>query len=601
MSENITYSFGNFGQAGAAGADEPEHLAAILSAGQSAVAAPGTEYSGYAGQLAALQAKLDEGRLNLAVLGQVKRGKSTLLNALIGEEILPSSVIPLTALPTFIRYGERLHLTVRYGDSRPDAEFDDDPAGTVTRQLAAVVTENANPRNNKGIREVEIAHPAAILREAVFIDTPGIGSTFAHNTEATLNFLPQCDAALFVISADPPMTEGELSFLKEVRSRIGTIFFLLNKADYLSPQELETAVAFYREILVTSAGLDPGVRIFAVSAKNGLMAKTGHDPVLWEQSGLSDVSEHLIGFLAREKSRVLHEAVQRHAKEILCEAELRLNLSIRSLELPLEELDAKVTAFDRIASDARQQRVCAQDILAGDRRRVQEALEARIKDLRPHLTEHLRQVAAGAMQRDDDAPEKAAEKALEEAVPAVFEHELGAVSAAVAEDIFGRLDAHRHRADELAESIRRSAAELFEIPYHVKEHRAVYELVRKPYWVERVWESSFSPVPAGLLAGLLPKKMRKGRAEKRVAQQVDAIVMRNLENIRWETLRSIEESFRAFSTELDTGISQAVEATQGAIRAARALREEKKGMAGSLVPVLRRHENEIAALIRKLE
>ena len=90
--------------------------------------------------------------------------------------------------------------------------------------------------------QVEISHPAAILKHGVvLIDTPGIGSTFTHNTEATLNFLPQCDAALFVVSADPPLTEVEAEFLKEVRSRVSRLFFIFNKVDYLNEQEKRAA------------------------------------------------------------------------------------------------------------------------------------------------------------------------------------------------------------------------------------------------------------------------------------------------------------------------------------------------------------------------
>ena len=79
----------------------------------------GPGYSLYAGQLAALEQRLLEGRFHLAVLGQVKRGKSTLINALLGEDVLPSSVVPLTVIPTFIRYGIQRQIRVRFNDGRP--------------------------------------------------------------------------------------------------------------------------------------------------------------------------------------------------------------------------------------------------------------------------------------------------------------------------------------------------------------------------------------------------------------------------------------------------------------------------------------------------
>ena len=91
----------------------PENLAGILSEGQKAVAAMGPGYAVFAGHLAGLETRLSEGRFHLAVLGQVKRGKSTLINALLGEDVLPGSVVPLTAIPTFVRFGNEKGIRVR--------------------------------------------------------------------------------------------------------------------------------------------------------------------------------------------------------------------------------------------------------------------------------------------------------------------------------------------------------------------------------------------------------------------------------------------------------------------------------------------------------
>ena len=251
----------------------PENLAEILNTGRRRFEAMDSRYAIPAQRLGELEKRLTQGRFHLAVLGQVKRGKSTLINALLGEDILPSSVVPLTALPTFIRHGDQRSLRVRYTDSRPDTVLNGEPTKCIEdlgllashlsenrwlqKQLMAFVTEDANPENEKGVLQVEITHPAAILRDVVLIDTPGIGSTYRHNTEATMNFLPQCDAALFVISADPPITEVEVSFLKEIRSRVAQVFFVLNKVDYLTGAEREMALGFYRTVLTRDAGIDP--------------------------------------------------------------------------------------------------------------------------------------------------------------------------------------------------------------------------------------------------------------------------------------------------------------------------------------------------------
>ncbi len=156
--------------------------------------------------------RFEDGRFHLAVLGQFKRGKSTLLNALLGHSLLPTSVVPLTAIPTFVQYGPDLCICVRYQDGKRAKEFAGRPIEEAVKILEGFVTEEGNPKNRLRVKQVDILHPAPILQHGVvLIDTPGVGSTFTHNTRATINFLPQCDAALFVVSADPPLTEVEVN------------------------------------------------------------------------------------------------------------------------------------------------------------------------------------------------------------------------------------------------------------------------------------------------------------------------------------------------------------------------------------------------------
>ena len=92
----------------------PENLAEILKTERRRFETMDARYAVHSERLDELEKRLSEGRFHLAVLGQVKRGKSTLINALLGEDILPSSVVPLTALPTFVHYGEQRLLRVRY-------------------------------------------------------------------------------------------------------------------------------------------------------------------------------------------------------------------------------------------------------------------------------------------------------------------------------------------------------------------------------------------------------------------------------------------------------------------------------------------------------
>ncbi|MBU0698703.1 MAG: dynamin family protein [Proteobacteria bacterium] len=214
-------------------------LVSLLDKGLSLISGLGPDFGHEIKKLSGLKDRLVGGRFHLAVLGQFKRGKSTLLNALISEPILPVSVIPLTAVPTFIQFGAVPKIRVHFGDTRSVEEFSGASTSDRTAFLVKYVTEEGNPKNKLGVTEVEVVLPAPILSKGVvLIDTPGIGSTYRHNTQATLNFLQQCDAALFLISADPPITDVELDFLRQVREKVPRLFFILNKVDYLNAEEV---------------------------------------------------------------------------------------------------------------------------------------------------------------------------------------------------------------------------------------------------------------------------------------------------------------------------------------------------------------------------
>lgn len=593
----------------------PENLPDILNEERRRFLTMDSRYAIHAERLGELEKRLASGRFHLAVLGQVKRGKSTLLNALLGEDVLPSSVVPLTALPTFIQYGEQRMLRVRYNDSRPDTVLNGEPAQCsedsclpashpagnrwLNKQLNAFVTEDANPKNTKGVREVEIDHPAAILRNVVLIDTPGIGSTYRHNTEATMNFLPQCDAALFIISADPPITELEVGFLKEIRSRIGQLFFVLNKVDYLTDEERETALGFYRTVLTRDAGIDAGTRIFAVSARKGLQAKESGDTRGWQESGLAEVSDHLIAFLAQEKNRVLREAIGRKTFDVLGDVSLQIGLEIRALELPLSELESRLALFDEKIAKAEQQRMHAQDILFGDQKRVEQQLEAYIKNLRGPFRDRLTTIAETAISTSGRNPEQAAQQAVADAIPSWFERELGRISARMEQEMSGCLKSHEQRAEDLIESIRKAAAELFEIPYHAPKGEQVYHLVRKPYWVDHEWDSTFSPFSSAMIERILPATLREQRARSRLKQQIDVLVIRNLENLRYETLQNIETGFRKFSADLDTNLVMTIEATHGAISSGLAERKRHEGLVTVRMNELKLVATEIQSVISR--
>ncbi|MEJ5301659.1 MAG: dynamin family protein [Thermodesulforhabdaceae bacterium] len=286
--------------------------------------------------------KLDQEVFELVVVGQFKRGKTYLINALLGEELLPTGVVPLTSIVTVITYGEKVSATVFFADG-------------ITREIAVeeigeYVTEIGNPRNEKNVQEVQVSFPSEYLRGGVkLVDTPGVGSVYKHNTDIAYKYLPKSDAAIFVLSIDQPASEAELDFLKDVRNFAHKIFFVLNKIDVAPREELDRAVSFTRSVLEETMGKD--VRLFPVSAKWALEGKNKGLSQLLEDSGLQTFSSALEAFLMEEKGRVLVCSAAHRMLWYLSEASLSLELERKALLSPIEELRAKLELFDKKRSE----------------------------------------------------------------------------------------------------------------------------------------------------------------------------------------------------------------------------------------------------------
>lgn len=536
----------------------------------------GPDFTSHGAGLAALRERLAEERFHLAVLGQFKRGKSTLLNALLGEPLLPMAVIPLTAIPTFLRAGPERLVRVFYADGRPPEELAGRSAEEVAAFLARFVTEEANPRNRLGVSHVEVFHPAPLLRQGVvLIDTPGVGSTHRHNTEVTLNFLPQCDAALFVVSADPPVSEVEVEFLQEVRARVARLFFLMNKVDHLSREERETALRFLRQVLRERLGVEDECPVFCVSAREGLAARQSGDDARWRRSGLDEVERYLIGFLASEKSRALREAAAVKARDLLGGALMQLHLTLRSLQMPLEELEARRHTFEERLAEAERERLTAGDLLRGERNRLAEYLEQQAEELRQKARRHLAGIVEEELARAGVPDPRAVQQALEEAVPALFARELGALGRAFEERVRRALEPYQRRAEELVETVRRTAAEIFAIPYHPWEAPDRLKVRHRPYWVTSRPPASLNEVQSDLLERLLPASVRRERVRRRLLDLVETLVLHNVENLRWATLQNLDQTFRRFEAALAERLQEAADGARGAIQAALSSRAER--------------------------
>ncbi len=180
--------------------------------------------------------------LDFAVLGQFKVGKSTFLNSLTGKNYLPVGNIPVTSIITRLRFGpqEKALVTFLNGSSK---EID-------IKDIELYVSESGNPENHKEVLLVDIETPVlADLKHVRLVDTPGIGSVWRHNTETTTGWFPETGGVLFLISADKPISEGELSLLQEVYRYSPEIFIVITKTDLFSEAKIKEIESFTAEVV----------------------------------------------------------------------------------------------------------------------------------------------------------------------------------------------------------------------------------------------------------------------------------------------------------------------------------------------------------------
>ncbi len=267
-------------------------LSDVLQAVATAKAAEGTR--ALEERLRDLLARFAEDRVNLIVVGRFSRGKSSLMNAILGMDRLPTGIVPLTSVITTVSYGTAERVTLRYHGRHLDTEI-------ALGELPQYVTQQGNPGNQRGIANVGIELPVDILRRGFyFIDMPGLGSVIAENTLTTKAFLPEADGLLLVTSFESPLSEDELAFFGAA-SRTGLpIFVAVNKQDLVSPADREEAVRFVQSHLQELYERQPE-EVFSVSARDGLTAKLAHDAGRLSASGLPALEERLTRFLVEQK------------------------------------------------------------------------------------------------------------------------------------------------------------------------------------------------------------------------------------------------------------------------------------------------------------
>ena len=306
---------------------------------------------------------LRSGVFRLLVLGDMKRGKSTFLNALIGERLLPSDVNPCTAILTVLRYGEKKKVTVYFNDNTEPEQIDFKSFKTrytIDPTEAKRLEENSQlafPNVDYAVVE----YPLSLLEKGIeIIDSPGLNDTEARN-ELSLGYINNSHAILFVLSATQPCTLGERRYLENyMKGRGLTVFFLLNawdriKESLIDPDDAEelaeanekvhrvfkTHLAEYCQV----DGYDLyEERVFPISSLIALRQRIKNPDATLENSGFPEFLTALSTFLTQERAISELRQARILAKQTSDRVTEAVNRRIPLLESDIEDLKQKIAS-----------------------------------------------------------------------------------------------------------------------------------------------------------------------------------------------------------------------------------------------------------------
>ena len=274
--------------------------------------------------------KLEEDRFHLVVVGEFNHGKTTFVNALLGEQALPTGVTPTTAAIHHIRWALRPEATVvtTKGERRP-IPFDEAKTFAVGGGAHA-----------EDVDYLEIGYPATLLEERILlVDTPGVNDLSLQRSDITYSYIPRADAVLFLLDAGQILKESERVFLQDklLKASRDKIVFCITKWDLLSADEQREALAYAKNHLSTLVK-DP--MVFPVSAETALSGNR-------DGSGLPELVAFLTTFLAEERGRILLDNALGEGLGLAQLLSKGIDARRRSIQMNGDELDRRIAALEQ--------------------------------------------------------------------------------------------------------------------------------------------------------------------------------------------------------------------------------------------------------------
>ncbi len=520
-------------------------------------------------RLSAVKEQLISNHFNLVVLGQFKRGKTTLINSLVGNEILPSSVVPLTSIVTILKFGNEVRCTIFMNDGTEQT--------IQIEELHDYVTESGNPKNRREVKCACIEYPIPLLEKGMqLVDTPGIGSTFLHNTETTYEFLDHLDAAIFLMSADVPISQVEKELLETIKSSTQKIFFVLNKVDNLIPKEIVEMSAYNNNVL-TEMGFTVQ-EIWPISARKALEAKTAQDEELLSQSGLSDLEDAIGNFLASEKGKIVLNTAISKLKRITLQIQSQIAIETKTLTDSEEELENKINTFHKLNANLKKDKEDIAYLIKGETIKLNKKVEEMLTDFEEPETARINNSLQSFYENNHDANPTILKEDMQKMIKAeivkgfdAFKEDVEPVISDSIQETFNRFT---KRSNDIIQEFKNAAEQLFEVPMQQSEFTIDLAEDKRFYYMVQESMSMTEEEVKSILRTFMPKSISRKMVLKEMIDFVDSEVSRNCGRTRSSLATRIGSTFKQYSKEISNLGNELIENIEQAMQKGKDIRKD---------------------------
>ena len=453
-----------------------------------------------------------------------------MINSLLEKNILPSSVTPVTALITIVEYNEKPGAMVCFIDGQTkDIEMN---------LVEEYVTEDKNPDNKKKVSYVRIFENTEILKYVSLVDSPGLGSAYEHNTQATLAFIPRIDAALFLLSADIPVSTIDLKLLEELQQHVTKIIFVFNKADLLNEEDLQKLVKHNKVILSKALQQNEAdINFHIVSSIHA-----GNNSFKLLKNELQSIGKN-------EKEALLQSSSSHQLQLLWRQAELQLQFIADAYLLPLNELENRSRKLAASIKLMNEQKDEFESIITGKIKLLQQSVNADVNEQSNLLQTKVTDIIASLIETNSPALQ-GLQKQLDEIILTKFEH-IKNEWEQKAKEYFKNL---------LVQYSQRSQSFLHELSANLSAHLGQSMELFSEQFDLNAYTSFYLSLDSGLSAAgnslsfidkLFPSSFQRKKIHAKWQQHYREIIIRNTASIMYDLTYKIQESFRKFNYDLN--------------------------------------------------